>query len=66
MTPKWAGAMEIASWPDKFCSIDRLSLEQLYDMWAAIGEMIAMIITTFTIGFIVQKKDKKAKAKKDN
>ena len=35
-------------------------------VWAAIGEMIAMIITTFTIGFIVQKKDKKAKAKKDN
>ena len=35
-------------------------------VWAAIGEMIAMIITTFTIGFIVQKKDKKAKAENDN
>ena len=35
-------------------------------VWAAIGEMIAMIIATFTIGFIVQKKDKKAKAKNDN
>ena len=35
-------------------------------VWAAIGEMIAMIITTFTIGFIVQKKDKKAKAKNKN
>ena len=35
-------------------------------VWAAIGEMIAMIITTFTIGFIVQKKDKKAKAKNNN
>ena len=33
-------------------------------IWAAIGEMIAMIIATFTIGFIVQKKDRKAKAKK--
>ena len=35
-------------------------------VWVAICEMIAMIITTFTIGFIVQKKDKKAKAKNDN
>ena len=33
-------------------------------IWAAIGEMIAMIIATFTIGFIAQKKDRKAKAEK--
>ena len=30
---------------------------------AAIGEMIAMIIATFTIGFIVQKKIRKQKSK---
>ena len=35
-------------------------------VWVAICEMIAMIIATFTIGFIVQEKDKKAKAKNDN
>ena len=28
-------------------------------VWAAIGEMIAMVIAMFTIGLIVQKKDKK-------
>ena len=38
-TPMWPGAMECNSWPDKFCPIDRTSLEQHYDMWAAIGEI---------------------------
>jgi hypothetical protein len=35
-------------------------------VWAAIGEMIIMVIATFTIGFIVHKKDKQQKAENDN
>lgn len=35
-------------------------------VWAAIGEMIIMVIATFTIGFIVHKKDKQKKAESDN
>ncbi len=35
-------------------------------VWAAIGEMIAMVIATIIIGIIVRKKDKQAKVLKDN
>lgn len=35
-------------------------------VWAAIGEMIAMVVATITIFVIVQKKDKKLKEHQDN
>ena len=35
-------------------------------VWAAIGEMIAMVVATITILVIVQKKDKQLKEHQDN
>ena len=35
-------------------------------VWAAIGEMIAMVVATITICMIVQKKDKHLKEHQDN
>ncbi|MBR6603517.1 MAG: cellulase family glycosylhydrolase [Clostridia bacterium] len=37
--PKWPGGMESMSVGGKFRSVDRASLDRLYSMWAAIGEI---------------------------